>query len=285
MKLLILTAAAFGIALVSASGAAHAQATCTTHQDYGLACGDNAVSPGFGATAIGAETSATGVYSTAVGFDAQANGNTATAFGALSEAGAGSVALGAAARATGASSVAIGTSSRAEEDYTVSFGSSTIKRRLVNLADGTAATDAATVGQMDSRIAAASAAASAYADLGDARTLAAAQTYADQGDAQTLDAARAYTDSQIAALGGGSKQMQEYANSGTAAAIAAASIPQAFAPGGSMLGAGLGHWRGETALSVGGSYMLPSGRVVLRGSASVANRGGSGGGVGVGVAF
>nr|WP_292094898.1 YadA-like family protein [Brevundimonas sp.] len=206
---------------------------------------------------MGAHSTASGDASTAVGISADASGRLSTA-------------MGVAASASGENSIALGAFSEATEDNTVSFGNTTVKRRLINLADGTAATDAATVGQMNAAA---------------AHTLAAANTYADQGDVRTLNEAKAYTDSQIAAMGGGSKQMQEYADSGTAAAIAAASIPQAFAPGGSMLGAGLGHWRGETALSVGGSYMLPSGRVVLRGNASIANRGGSGGGVGVGIAF
>lgn len=282
---------------------------------FSLACGDRAVADGFGATAVGSLSDSVGTYSSAYGHTAQAMGGASTAIGAGSYAEDAGTGLGAASRATGARSVAIGVSSIADEDDTVSFGSSEAKRRLTNLSNGIALTDAATVGQLEVRASAITASANSHADAGDAATLAsartysdasaaqalsaaqsyaaagdaatltAARTYADNGDLQTLTAAKAYTDSQLASLGGGSREMREYADAGTAAAIAAASIPQAFSPGGSMIGAGLGHWRGESALSLGASHMLASGRVVLRGSATFANRGGSGGGMGVGIAF
>lgn len=275
MKLGIVTAALLGAGTLAA-GQASAQEACagtsanTPTENYALACGREASADGFGSTAVGSVSTAGATYATALGHLAKANGAASTAIGAVSEAGEAGTAIGTGSWAQGTNSVALGAGSIASDADTVSFGNANIKRRVTNLADGIAATDAATVGQLDTRLAAAAIAARAYAD---------------EGDAQTLQAANAYTDAQIAAVTGGSKAMQEYANSGTAAAMAAATIPQAFAPGGTSIGAGLGHWRGESALSIGASHLLASGRISVRGSASLANRGGAGGAVGVAFNF
>ncbi|WP_080408627.1 YadA family autotransporter adhesin [Burkholderia ubonensis] len=62
------------------------------------------------------------------------------------------VALGDGATANGLYSIALGDRSLASGDYTVSVGSETIQRRITNLADGTADTDAVNVGQMNARL-------------------------------------------------------------------------------------------------------------------------------------
>jgi autotransporter adhesin len=63
-------------------------------------------------------------------------------------AGANSVAIGGAASASAANSVALGANSVADRANTVSVGSSTAQRQIVNLAAGTANTDAVNVGQL-----------------------------------------------------------------------------------------------------------------------------------------
>ncbi|WP_080428903.1 YadA family autotransporter adhesin [Burkholderia ubonensis] len=62
------------------------------------------------------------------------------------------VALGDGATVNGSYSIALGDRSVASDDYTVSVGSETVQRRIVNVADGTADTDAVNVGQMNARL-------------------------------------------------------------------------------------------------------------------------------------
>ncbi|WP_258181088.1 YadA family autotransporter adhesin [Burkholderia multivorans] len=89
-------------------------------------------------TAIGSGSNVGGTGGTAIGSGSKAAdaGSTAVGQGASVAAGAGN-------------SVAIGQGSVATESNTVSFGSSGNERRLVNIADGVNASDAATKGQLD----------------------------------------------------------------------------------------------------------------------------------------
>ncbi|MDR0241010.1 MAG: YadA-like family protein, partial [Burkholderia sp.] len=89
-------------------------------------------------TAIGSGSNVDGTGGTAIGSGSKAADAGSTAIGQGS-----SVAAGA------GNSVAIGQGSVATESNTVSFGSSGNERRLVNVADGINATDAATKGQLD----------------------------------------------------------------------------------------------------------------------------------------
>ncbi|WP_176054104.1 YadA-like family protein [Paraburkholderia caribensis] len=82
-----------------------------------------------------AQAQASGDNSIALGGDAFANADN-------------SVAIGSAARAMAANSVALGVGSTTNAANTVSVGSVTAQRRIVNVADGTGDSDAATVGQM-----------------------------------------------------------------------------------------------------------------------------------------
>ncbi|WP_245254095.1 YadA family autotransporter adhesin [Paraburkholderia sp. LEh10] len=87
---------------------------------------------------------------------AQAAGTDALAIGGNAFANAnGSLAIGAGARALGVNSVAMGYGSATSIANTFAVGSSTSTRRIVNVADGVANTDAATVGQVNADIAAA----------------------------------------------------------------------------------------------------------------------------------
>ncbi|WP_241024363.1 YadA-like family protein [Burkholderia sp. Ac-20365] len=87
---------------------------------------------------------------------AQASGSDSIAIGGNSFSnGNGALAIGTGARAQGVNSVAIGFGSATTAANTFAVGSSTSTRRIVNVADGVNATDAATVGQVSANIAAA----------------------------------------------------------------------------------------------------------------------------------
>lgn len=92
-----------------------------------------------GATALGAHSYATGNGSTAVGDTATATGNSA-------------VAIGRSATAAGMNCVAIGQSSECldTEANTVSVGTSSMRRRIINVADGVNSSDAVNMSQLNS---------------------------------------------------------------------------------------------------------------------------------------
>lgn len=100
--------------------------------DFGL--NTNASQTG---TALGANANAGGKYATATGNNAIAKGTNSAAYGHNST-------------AAGTNSVAIGSDSDAKEDNTVSIGNDTLKRKLTNVADGTASGDAITYDQFSS---------------------------------------------------------------------------------------------------------------------------------------
>ncbi|MFH5254623.1 YadA-like family protein [Burkholderia semiarida] len=89
---------------------------------------------------------------TVIGSNAKSSADGATAIGSGANASGGqSVAIGDGANASGSNSVALGAGSVAAEANTVSFGNGTDdgNRRIVNIADGMNASDAATKGQLD----------------------------------------------------------------------------------------------------------------------------------------
>lgn len=116
------------------------------------AYGTGSIALGYGAKVIG--TSGTTDHSLAVGYNAQVTSASAIAMGddALAE-GLRSVAIGRNAKTTANHSVALGYNSVASEEYTVSVGSSGAERRIVNVAAGTADTDAVNKGQLDAAVA------------------------------------------------------------------------------------------------------------------------------------
>nr|WP_325072373.1 YadA-like family protein [Paraburkholderia acidisoli] len=101
--------------------------------------------------AMGANVDTSGTNSVAMGGGAAASGAGSTAMGDMSKAtGTNSTAMGSNAAATGANSVAIGANSVADQDNTVSVGSEGAERRVTNVADGQAPTDAVNVRQLQS---------------------------------------------------------------------------------------------------------------------------------------
>uniref|UniRef100_UPI000AA49872 YadA family autotransporter adhesin n=1 Tax=Moraxella oblonga TaxID=200413 RepID=UPI000AA49872 len=75
------------------------------------------------------------------------------------------------------------------------------------------------------------------------------------------------------------------ANAGISSAMAAASLPQAYLPGKSMLTGGVASYNGEGAVAVGMSKLSDNGRWVLKLHGSADTRGNVGGAVGAGFHF
>ena len=102
---------------------------------YATALGANAKATGQSSTVLGSHATASGTWAIAVGNAAEASGDSATAIGFDS-------------RATYKDSVALGSGSSTSAEKTVSVGNSGLKRRIVNVADGTESSDVATFGQI-----------------------------------------------------------------------------------------------------------------------------------------
>ena len=143
--------------------------------DDTVAIGNGSAVSGAGSVALGSDTNVTGDNAVSIGGSSSATGNDAVALGGNAQAtgqdtvaigngttvsGEGSAVIGSDASATGTNSVALGTDSVASDDSVVSLGhtasdvnsdgdayGSDLARRIVNVADGTSASDAATVGQ------------------------------------------------------------------------------------------------------------------------------------------
>jgi autotransporter adhesin len=82
--------------------------------------------------------------------------------------------------------------------------------------------------------------------------------------ANAVSMANAYTDSRITALGFDLRRVARDANAGSAAALAAAALPQAQGAGRYMLAGGVGTYRGRASFAAGASYRAPDGRSVFR---------------------
>lgn len=118
--------------------------------DNSTALGNHSRASGANSTAIGILSAATGADAIALGNQSFASGVSATAIGVQARAtGADSTAIGNQSRATADNSIAIGTGSVADMANTVSFGAPGAERRLTNIADGIAPTDAATIRQLN----------------------------------------------------------------------------------------------------------------------------------------
>ena len=105
----------------------------------GIAIGEDSIVKGLHSVAIGQSSMASGTNTTALGVGSKAFGSASTAIGANAQVAAGS---------TGRYSVALGADSVADGQYMVSVGNDTLKRQIVNVAAGTKAAHAVTVGQL-----------------------------------------------------------------------------------------------------------------------------------------
>lgn len=114
------------------------------------ALGEAAIASANNAIAIGGNSLATGSFSTALGQASRATAvsSLAAGQGALAESD-GAVALGANAEARAEDAVALGRGAIADQANTVSVGRAGAERRIVNVAAGTAPTDAVNLAQLD----------------------------------------------------------------------------------------------------------------------------------------
>ena len=107
---------------------------------YALAVGTSSSATGRADVAIGNAATASGTYSNAIGYAAATTGANGVAIGTLTKgAASGAVSLGnrAEVATAAADSVALGSNSSATAANTVSVGNATLKRKIVNVADGT----------------------------------------------------------------------------------------------------------------------------------------------------
>jgi ribosomal protein L11 len=151
------TALGYGSSALGVSSTASGAGSIAIGQNS-TATGTDSTARGINSTALGSLASAIGDDSTATGNESRAEGLGSAAFGVRSVAVAGdSTAIGGHSVAIGLNSTALGAYAVANEDNTVSVGNDgstpglggAFTRRIVNMADGINATDAATVGQMN----------------------------------------------------------------------------------------------------------------------------------------
>ncbi|MFC0328104.1 YadA family autotransporter adhesin, partial [Halomonas organivorans] len=255
----------------------------------------------FKANSEAAAAQAEGAESVAMGPESVAQGDHSVAAGdgAVAES-EGSVALGAGSQATregmdGAQEAFSG-ESVASTQGAVSVGSEGGERQITNVAGGTEATDAVNVRQLES----VQAGAVNYdrnedgsldygsVTLGQEGTptqihnVAAGEAPTDAANVGQLQALNQQFQQQIGGLGSRIEEVHDQANAGTASAIAAASVPQAYLPGKSMISAGAGTYNGESAVSVGASRLSDNGRWAVKLNFTGDSQGNFGAGVGAG---
>ncbi|WP_041863773.1 ESPR-type extended signal peptide-containing protein [Stenotrophomonas muris] len=130
-------AVALGAATRGGNGAVAAGLRASAVGDRAVAVGNDATAAATHAAALGYKADASGNQAVAIGREAAASGLYSTALGNLAKAGAESaIALGDRALASHTGSVALGNGSQTNGINQVSIGSSSIKRKIVNLADG-----------------------------------------------------------------------------------------------------------------------------------------------------
>ncbi|KLD61925.1 YadA-like family protein [Dyella japonica] len=211
-----------------------------------------------------------------------------------------SLAVGNGSQVTANNSVAIGNASVADRDNSVSVGSAGNERQITNVAAGVQATDAVNVSQLK----AAQSGGVKYDTQADGATNYNAVTlnpggsptaiHNVQAGTATSDAvnvgqlnsainnsqnwAKSYTDQRV-------NQMGKKSSAGTAAALAAANLPQAYQPNQSSAGVAVGNYQGQSAISIGVSTITESGRYIFKASATGSQQGGVGVGVGAGMVW
>lgn len=155
---------AFGVYNTAVGGNAYASLGATALGDHAFgnnwlatAVGSYSEATDYFATAVGAGASASAVDSLALGHSAWASGLNASAIGESARATASAAtAIGRGAVSSAAGATAVGANSVANQVNTVSVGTAAAggQRRIVNLAAGSAATDAVNVAQMNAALAA-----------------------------------------------------------------------------------------------------------------------------------
>ena len=239
--------------------------------------------------------------------DPAATGANSAAGGAGSTAaGANSTALGNGAQAQADNSVALGAGSIANRANTVSVGAAGAERQVVNVADGTQATDAVNVRQLqasqqgtlryDSNTRGETDYNSVTLGTGTSgpttvRNVAAGTAGTDAvnvdqlraGMSQTLDWSKAYTDERMGGFERELRKTDNRASAGIASAMATAALPQPSEAGRSMASFAAGSYNGESGMALGISGVSEGGRWIYKFSGSTNTRGEAGVAVGAGI--
>lgn len=224
-----------------------------------VAIGDSAMA-GDGGTAIGDMTTATGFHSLAGGYGAAATGESSSALGENAQATAdNSVALGANAVATrGATTYVDPISGSAVLSVgEVSVGTAGAERQITNVAAGSAPTDAANVGQVQSAELNAVTTAGVYTD----NRVSALSRSTDLQIEDAVNRANRHTDQAFARA-----TSRTWAVAAQAAALA--NMPQSPYPGKSTIGMAIGQNHNQTAFAFGASYFMPNNRVIVKTAAA-----------------
>ncbi|MGG2101159.1 ESPR-type extended signal peptide-containing protein [Stenotrophomonas sp. NRRL B-14846] len=239
--------------------------------------------------------------------DPSASGANSAAGGAGSTAaGANSTALGNGSQAQADNAVALGAGSVANRANTVSVGAAGAERQVVNVADGSQATDAVNVRQLQAsqqgtiRYDTTVNGATNYnsVTLGSTssgpttvRNVAAGTAGTDavnvdqlkSGMAQTLDWSKAYTDERMGGFERDLRKTDNRASAGIASAMATAALPQPSEAGRSMASIAAGSYNGESGVALGISGVSEGGRWIYKFSGSTNSRGEAGVAVGAGI--
>lgn len=107
----------------------------------------------------------------------------------------------------------------------------------------------------------------------------------NDGLSSTLVSANAYTDSRVSGIEFDLQQARRDAFAGTAGALAAAGLPQAFEPGRGMLAFGGGTYQGQSAFAIGLSRVMDDARTVVKAGVTYDTQERAGANVGVGFQF
>ncbi|PCF93490.1 YadA-like family protein, partial [Vreelandella nigrificans] len=224
-----------------------------------------------------------------------------------------SVASGAGAQATAEGSVALGADSVADREGmngererfsneavastqgAVSVGSAGNERQITNVAGGTQDTDAVNVRQLDAvqrgavnydRDESGNIDYSTITLKGDeGTTITNVAPGINTNDAVNLGQMQELSsrfENEILNVHGRIDNVERNANAGSASAIAASTVPQAWMPGKSMVGVGAGTYGGESAVSVGVSRLSDNGRWVIQGKVTGDSQSNFGAGIGAG---
>ena len=250
-------------------------------------------SPYLDVNSSGAPALATGAEAIALGASASSEGQAAVAIGHNSS-------------ASAANSVALGAGAVADRANTVSVGSAGNERQVTNVADGSQATDAVNVRQLQAsqqgtvRYDQNTDGSTNYNSItlgqsssGPAlvRNVAAGVNSTDAvnvgqmqaGLDQVKDWSRNYTDDRFNAVGRDLRDIDNRASAGIASAMAMAGLPQPYEAGRSMASFAASSFNGEGSIAVGISGVSEGGRWIYKLSGSANTRGDGGVTVGAGI--
>ena len=246
----------------------------------------------FAVNSTKAAASATGQDSVAAGPQATASGNQ-------------SVAIGDGANASATGSVALGAGSVASRANTVSVGAAGAERQVTNVADGSEATDAVNLRQLQAsqqgtvRYDQNTDGSTNYGSVtmgrsgtstvihnvgtGVAPTDAVNVAQLNKGMGEAMDWSKNYTDQRFNDVSRDMKRIDDRASAGVASAMAMAGLPQPTEAGRRMASMAASTFHGESSMAVGVSGVTDGGRWIYKLSGSANTRGD--GGVTVGAGF